>query len=195
MTQLWALLSQLRQTLTLSVPGLTHTWQQALVVWQKDQTVKCLYGGSSSVRGTQHDSGACLSWLTVGKGSGKRIQLHVLASCYSKHAQSFPTISATSHCVRHSPFSSSFPRYLLPPSHKASTAFIDFFFLFKRKSAKLGTVGCLEPPVLTAAHPAARMKSATNTLFFRQQLKLEVARLEATNTTETLSRQEECGGA
>lgn len=102
--------------------------------------------------------------------------------------------SATSHCVRHSPFSSSFPRYLLPPSHKASMAFVHFF-LFLKKSAELATVGCLEPPVLTAAHPAARMKSATNTLFFSQQLKLEVARLEATNTAETLSRQEERGGA
>lgn len=83
--------------------------------------------------------------------------------------------SATSHCVRRSPFSSSFPRYLLPPSHKASMAFEDFFFLFLKKSAELATMGCLESPALTAAHPAARMKSATNTLFFSQQLKLEVA--------------------
>lgn len=50
-------------------------------------------------------------------------------------------------------------------------AFEDFFLFFK-KPAKLATVGCLESPVLTAAHPAARMKSATNTVFFSQQLKL-----------------------
>lgn len=134
MTHLWALPSQLRQTLTLSVPGLTHTWQQALVLWQKDQTLKCLYRGSSSVRGTQHDSGACPSWLTVGKHSGKRIQLHVLPlATQNMPRASQQSGSATSHCVRHSPFSSSFPHYLLPPSHKASMTFEDFSFFFKKK--------------------------------------------------------------
>lgn len=92
LTHLWALPSQLRQTLTLSVPGLTHTWQQALVLWQKDQTLKCLYRGSSSVRGTQHDSGACPSWLTVGKTLREEDPAPRPSSCYSKHAQSLPTI-------------------------------------------------------------------------------------------------------
>lgn len=52
-------------------------------------------------------------------------------------------------------------------------AFIEVFCLFFLfKSAKTATVGWLEPPVLTAAHTAARMKSATDTHFFSQNLKL-----------------------
>lgn len=134
--------SQLRQTLTLSVPGLTHTWQQALVVWQKDQTLKCLYRGSSSVRGTQHDSGTCLRWLTVGKHSGRgSSSMSLPLATQNMPRSSQQSGSATSHCVRHSPFSSSFPRYLLPPSHKASMAFLIYFFPFFKKISKISDRG------------------------------------------------------
>lgn len=43
-------------------------------------------------RDAEHDPITCLSWLTVGRCSGETVQLHLLASCYSKHARNLLTI-------------------------------------------------------------------------------------------------------